>query len=685
MKKYIGTAQGFGGQVSVELDVDNDKVVDVITTGASETPTVGGKALMPLADQIKTAQSAEIDGVTGASHTSKGIKEAAVKAFNKMNGISETPKILKDGEYESIQRGYQGHVGVKVTVKNKKISDIEVTEVTDQPSTITELPVKVLPKRMLDHQSYNVDAITGASLTSNAIKSAVKDALDQAGDSESFSQICVEDQPKQKKDLKTDILVVGGGGAGIMAAIAAYNQDLDNKKSGVNVVVAEKNAFISGATGVSGGMFYDYGGIETGKIDTEAAYNKEKQVQLKYNNNNKINEPLLKKEVSIMAKLAHKLKYNLNAKIKTFPSDTLSAFYKGYYGFVDDNGMLGGANFTCFAQNYLAKTNIDLRLNTRITSLLFNKNDEIIGAVANERGMKYNILAKKVIIASGGFAENPQMIQKYAPDFSASIPFTFVSNTGDGFKMLTDAGAKTIGDSLLGYPGGDSIHGMEEDYSPVFNVGMGSAVHVNIKGQRFNDESISNNIEFANINRQPHHEVWGIIDSNNPDVEVLKNSLSPNVVRAATIEDLADRINVPIVNLVKTIEKYNTDFDNGKDSEFNTPINKMSKVEQGPFYAFHIRPIALSSLVGVDVTENCEVKDNRGKIIKNLYASGDNVLGGNHLSYYVAGHGVGTALYTGYIAGEAAKNAVLNSSDADYDFDIKENSKSDVTTSASQA
>ena len=85
----------------------------------------------------------------------------------------------------------------------------------------------------------------------------------------------------------------------------------------------------------------------------------------------------------------------------------------------------------------------------------------------------------------------------------------------------------------------------------------------------------------------------------------------------------------------------------------------MDRVDAAPYYAFDIRPVALSSLVGLDVTENLEVRDTEGNIIENLYAAGDMMLGGNFIEYYIGCRGVGTAIHSGRLAGENAKNALL--------------------------
>ena len=254
---YTGEAMGYGGTVAVSVTVDASAITGVTVTGDQETPTVGGAHLEELAEQIKTAQSAEIDGVAGATVTSTAAKEAAAKAIAAAKGEEPQTAALTPGTYTATKEGFQHcHVTVSVTVDENSIQDVQIVECTDHPITITDTPCREIPQAILDHQSFNVDGVTGATFTSNAIKQAVKDCLDQAGGSGGFSAAPEKAPLTKGEDVHTDILVVGGGGAGMTAAIEAYSGESANDPNGLRVTLIEKAGFLGGTTSVSGGAFY---------------------------------------------------------------------------------------------------------------------------------------------------------------------------------------------------------------------------------------------------------------------------------------------------------------------------------------------------------------------------------------------------------------------------------------------
>ena len=219
---YTGEAAGFGGNVSVALTIEDGKITNVTATGADESSPALGNDLTLLAEQILEAQSAEIDGVAGATITSGAVRDAAAAALAQAGGEATEQTQIADGVYTATRESFQlEHVTVNVTITDGKIADVEIAEITDHPTTITDTPCAQIPAAIVEHQSYNVDGVTGATFTSNSIKNAVRDCLDQAGGSEAFSAPVVKPEIVKGEDVETDILVVGGGAAGMSAAMEA--------------------------------------------------------------------------------------------------------------------------------------------------------------------------------------------------------------------------------------------------------------------------------------------------------------------------------------------------------------------------------------------------------------------------------------------------------------------------------
>ena len=226
---YTQTANGFGGPVEVAITIgDNGGIADAVITGNDETPDVGGAAIPELRNQILTAQSAEIDGVSGASFTTGAVKEAAGKALAEAGGqaVETGPKaeegnLFIPGTYTGTSKGFGGDVEVTVTVSENKIEDLKVVG-DHETENIGSFAVSMLPERILTAQTTNVDALSGATVTSSAIFRALQDALTQAGCDLSklpAAEKVDENAPKTDETLDCDICIVGAGGAGMTAAI----------------------------------------------------------------------------------------------------------------------------------------------------------------------------------------------------------------------------------------------------------------------------------------------------------------------------------------------------------------------------------------------------------------------------------------------------------------------------------
>lgn len=657
---FTGEAQGFGGAVTVTLTMDGDKIAGAAIEGAQETEAIGGAAFAALAEQIVAAQSAEIDGVAGATVTSNAVKDAAAKAIAAAKGETAAEVKLVPGTYTSVQMGYQDCLAtIEVTLDETSIVSVEVVKSDENPRVFASRAWEQIPAAIVENQTYNVDAVSGVTVTSNLIMAAVRDCLEQAGGagvSIAFLEPVVKPEIVAGEDAHTDVLVIGGGGAGMMAAFGSYFDIETAERSGLDVMVVEKADLLGGSTSLAGGYRYIYTD-ETGKYDEawlENTFVQEKAV-LEANSYLPIHEELLRNELKIMPKA------NVLMDKIGFSDLGTVIFNPPPYEVAEPGLAIGmvGCYFNYYMDDYLPKTEIDVRLNTEATKLITDETGAVIGATVQDKTTTYNIYADKVVLACGGFPHNPEMIAEYAPEYVGTLVYAAGTNTGDGFRMAQEVGAVTVGDSMLGYLGEDGSVGIMTQYLP-FTTGKGMAMDVNVNGERFCDESLSVNKRYYEVLQQPEDMAWGIADSNNPNGEALINSKSKCVFRADTIEELAALIGVPADKLVETTNAYNAAFDAGVDEAFGCPAEKMDRIDTAPYFGFALRPVALSSLVGLEIDGECRVLNADGEVIENLYAAGDMIFGGNKLSFYVGGHGVGTAIYTGTLAGQTAKTDLLN-------------------------
>ena len=248
---YEGSAQGFGGAVTVSITVDANSITDVKITGDGETPNIGGAALEPLAAAIKEKNDWQVDSVSGATITSNGVKEAAAIAIAAARGEGGAGGDLSftAGTYTASAQGYNGPVELSVTFSDTAVTAIEVV---DQGETgyVGTPAYDILFEDIVAANGTGVDSVSGATFTSRAVKEAVNAAAEQAGATNlsAFKSNTVTHEAGAPIEETYDVVVIGGGGAGMGAAAQAA-------QNGDTVLVIEKNVELGGNTVVSGGAF----------------------------------------------------------------------------------------------------------------------------------------------------------------------------------------------------------------------------------------------------------------------------------------------------------------------------------------------------------------------------------------------------------------------------------------------
>ncbi len=246
---FTGEGQGFNGTVVVTITVAGGKITDATVTGAGETPAIGGAALPTLADQIKAKGA--VDGVSGATLTTDGAKEALAAALKAAQGTAAVAGALsfKAGTYTGKAIGYNGPVELDVTFSDKAVTDIKA-KTEAETDHVGDVAFPIMFADILAANGSGIDAVSGATFTSRAIKTALNDAATQAGctDLDTFKKNTVKHEPQAPVEGSWDVIVVGAGGAGMAAAA-------QSAQNGATVLVIEKNADIGGNTLCSGGAF----------------------------------------------------------------------------------------------------------------------------------------------------------------------------------------------------------------------------------------------------------------------------------------------------------------------------------------------------------------------------------------------------------------------------------------------
>lgn len=443
---YTGEANGYGGKVSVTITVDASSITDVAIEGADETPAIGGAALEELAGQAKDAQGSDIDGVTGATMTSNAVKTALQSALNQAMGkeASSEKTALTDGVYSVKSTGYSwtGMISADVTIKDGKIEDIAITEEHESDTAeIGRTAFDLLIPRLIENQSLAVDSISGATATSNGIKSCVSEAITMAGGDPAQWQTPVEKKTDTVQLEGYDVIVVGLGGSGISAYCAAAEE-------GAAVFGIEKAAKLGGQSAtVTGPMVIQskapaFQDIEFANPDD--VY----QVWLDY------------VETDEKADIIHEAVYNSGAyldyyidnfdfefsgMIMSFAKPEWSQFWTRYVG---ENGTTNifGANKTYQYNRAMEKAKAfneknDYMLELSATELIFD-GDQAVGvkAVCYD-GTTYEIYGDSIILATGGYIGDDSLVKENFGTTLNAVAATI--NDGAGIKMGQSAGGAT--------------------------------------------------------------------------------------------------------------------------------------------------------------------------------------------------------------------------------------------------
>ena len=251
--EYEATAQGFGGDVTVKVTVDENAVTAVEITGEDETPALGGAAIEEFTTSLVGVSDAEaVEAVSGATVTSTAVKEALAKALAQAKGeaAENTAELaFTAGTYNGKASGYNGEVELAVTFSDTAVTAVELVS-SKETQYVGDVAFEPMFADIVEANGSGVDTVSGATFTSAAIRNAVNDAAEQAGctNMDAFKSNKVVHEAQDPIEETYDVVIVGAGGAGIAAAAQAA-------QDGNTVLVIEKNAQVGGNTLVSGGQY----------------------------------------------------------------------------------------------------------------------------------------------------------------------------------------------------------------------------------------------------------------------------------------------------------------------------------------------------------------------------------------------------------------------------------------------
>lgn len=567
------------------------------------------------------------------------------------------------GTYTEKVNGHNASMTVKVTVSKNKIEKIDYSENLETIG-VGRLALDKMSKKIIDHQSLGVDNITGATISSFAIKNAVRKALVQAQVSkEDLSQLTkkVETCPALPDEMKTEVVIVGGGGAGLAAAVAA-------QQAGAKVIVLEKLGLLGGSTNVSEGAFNAADPERQSKQGIEDSIAKHYEQTMKGGHN--IGNPELVHYMTDHALETIHWMESVGVKFKDEVGTATGALWqRSHYP-----ATPSGNSYIRVWEQYIAEHPDDIKVYTdmNVKEIIRGKDGRVLGVKAEENHSKKmtTFLADKgVVIATGGFGANVELRQKVNTgvfkdyDLGKGIGCTNFQKSaqGDGIIMGEKVGANVIGMAdIQVHPCGTPGTGLME----MIRTSGRNRVFINTDGNRFVNEGAPRDVLAKAIFAQKDSTYYVLVnhlrypsldwvDANGSRVRDMIDL--GRVVPADTLEELAKKLNMPVENLKKSVEDYNKVVaGNYKDPLGFVANNKADKqMTEGPWYACQKVPTLHHTMGGLEINVKAQVLDTNGKVIPGLYAAGETT-GGIHGSNRLGGNAIADLNTFGRLAGTSA-------------------------------
>lgn len=537
--------------------------------------------------------------------------------------------------FEGTGKGYAGNIVIDAEISENKITDIQVKK--SEESGFTKKAVTTITETVIATQSLDVDDVAGATSTSRGLKAAIADAVKKSGAKlKKVETTKVTDATIQRSN-ETDVVVIGGGGAGITAAIAAHEK-------GAKVILIEKTSMLGGNTN------YATGGINAADTKIQKALGIKDSPELyfadtmkggKQKNNKDLVKVLTTNSSGIIDWLVER-GVDLS-EVSISGGQSVKRIHR------PTGGVAVGPVIVEGLSKILEKDKIDVRYSEEVTEILKEKN-RVTGVKVKTSNGEYSIKAKAVVIATGGFGANPEMVEKYNPKLKGFGTTNSPAITGEGIRMVEAAGGDLV-DMVEIQTHPTVVHNKQVMITE--SVRGEGAILVNRDGKRFINE-----LETRDVVSK------AVLDQKGASAFILFNDGVRNNLKAAdgyvkkgfavegTLAEIAEKAGINADELEKTVSNYNELVNTQNDTEFGRK-NMARALDGSKYYAIEISPAIHHTMGGVRINTNAEVLGKNGKAIRGLYAAGE-VTGGVHGANRIGGNAVTDITVFGKIAGENA-------------------------------
>ena len=559
-----------------------------------------------------------------------------------VSAFAEGDALFTPGTYEAEGKGFGGAVKVSVTVSENEITEVTAAGDAETPA-LGGVAIQTLPGEIVKAQTPNVDMLSGATVTSTAIIAAATEALKKAGADidylDAHKRAAAEDGAKEEKTLETEIVIVGAGGAGMAAAIMAH-------QAGKQFVILEKMPYVGGNTTKA------TGGMNAAETHYQKEQGIEDSVELFISDTmtggHNLNDPELVRTLAEKSAGAIEWLDSIGADL---PKISFSGGASTNRIHAPADGSAVGNYLVDKFSEKLTELGVEVMLNTKATELIV-EDGRIAGVKAEGKDANYTIRAKAVILATGGFGANLEMIAGFRPDLQGTVTTNAPGATGDGIVMAQAVGAALVDIEQI------QLHPTVEQTTSMLiteSVRGDGAILVNQSGHRFTNELLTRDAVSAAELAQEGQYAYIIFDQHLRDnlkaiEKYVKNGLT---VQADTIEELARKLDIYPSFLAMTLKDWNVAVAAQNDAAFGRTTGMDNNLTTPPYYAIQIAPGIHHTMGGVKINTSAQVISTEGNVIPGLFAAGE-VTGGVHGGNRLGGNAVADIVIFGRIAAESA-------------------------------
>ena len=545
---------------------------------------------------------------------------------------------LTPGSYEVSIYGHNGIIVMEVETSETAITNVTVKENAETAGIGDTAFDQIIPA-VIEQQSLNVDAVTGATVTSTAIISGITEAINMAGGNpDDFMKTAEDSTPGQTIEKQADVVVVGSGAAGMAAALEA-------RRAGASVIVLEKLPHTGGNTCICGGIIYGTGsdiqaanGLEGDSAEALAAYWLERA-------EGNADPEMLK---FVAERSGETIDWLVENGVEFNPKLTAPGTAGVLRGIKTPNG---GVGLITPIINKAQEEGVEILLNTAAIELTV-KDGSVCGVTAVSGKDTVKVSAKAVVLACGGFDADYEMAKKYSPDLASEVSYASPGNVGDGIAMAEAVGADTVfKGGMIGFRAVPGVTYRD----PINGLRTANCLSVTEKGERYTSEAIDYPIFYKNMKETGSSIFYSIFDSTAPNETLDKAVEGGFAFKADTIEELAKTVGIPEAALIASVNRYNELCAKGADEDFGKAAEKMVALTTAPYYALKVVPASIGSMGGLKIDLNAHVLDKNGTPIPGLFAAGA-VANGDffYQTYPASGSSIQMCFTFGRVAGQQA-------------------------------